>query len=96
MLTAALMEADRAQVVGRRSFGRASIQDILPTGEGTALRLTIARFVQSDGRALADQGLEPGFEVEAEADSGEEPSGDPVLDKALELLGPDERAKTAA
>jgi carboxyl-terminal processing protease len=96
LLAAALMDSGRAQVVGRRSFGRASIQDILPTGAGTALRLTIARYVRPDGRALAEQGLEPGIEVEAETDSEQGSSADPVLQRALELLGPDGRAKTAA
>jgi len=81
ILAGALQDYDRATVVGTKTFGKGSVQDIIPLGKGTALRLTIAEWLTPKGRTVNKVGIEPDVKVEGEKTD----TADPVLDKALEL-----------
>lgn len=52
ILTGALQDNDRAYVVGRRSFGKGLVQNEIPFRDGSAVRLTIARFYIPSGRCI--------------------------------------------
>lgn len=52
ILTAAMQDNDRAYVVGRRTFGKGLVQNEIPFRDGSAVRLTIARFYMPSGRSL--------------------------------------------
>ncbi|MFT3947361.1 MAG: S41 family peptidase [Agriterribacter sp.] len=61
VLTGALQDWDRAEVIGRRSFGKGLVQEQYNLSDGSALRLTIARYYTPLGRSIQkpyDQGLE--------------------------------------
>jgi carboxyl-terminal processing protease len=61
---AALQDQKRATIIGSRTFGKASVQTIIPLGPGNgALRLTTARYYRPSGHSLQAQGVSPDIEV---------------------------------
>ncbi len=73
-----------AEILGSRTFGRASLQEFIPLEDGGMIRLSVARCVGPDGESWERDGLEPDRAVEVDPEhSGDE---DAVLLKALELL----------
>ena len=59
IVTGALKDHHRALVVGRRTFGKGSVQTILPVGEGDAVKLTTARYYTPDGTSIQVAGITP-------------------------------------
>ena len=59
VLTGALLANPKVLVMGERSFGKASVQNIFPLPGSMALRLTTAHYFTSDGRDIEGKGLEP-------------------------------------
>ena len=59
----ALRDADRAELVGERTFGKALVQSTRPLRDGGALKLTTARYLTPDGFDLATRGLPPDVRV---------------------------------
>ena len=62
----ALQDHHRATLVGTRSFGKGSVQTIIPLGSNGALMLTTARYYTPSGRSIQVKGIEPGAVVEEE------------------------------
>ncbi|HEY9147005.1 MAG TPA: S41 family peptidase, partial [Thiobacillus sp.] len=54
----------RAVIMGTRTFGKGSVQTILPLGNGTAVKLTTARYFTPSGRSIQNKGIEPDIVVE--------------------------------
>lgn len=81
ILAGALKDFGRAKIIGQKSYGKGSVQDIIPLGGGAALRLTIAEWLTPKGNVVNKVGIEPDVTVSAERTE----TADPVLDKALEL-----------
>jgi carboxyl-terminal processing protease len=86
IVAGALQDTKRATLVGQQSFGKGTVQQWQElSGEGGAFKLTIARWLTPDKRWIHDVGLTPDVAVDVPADL---PAGeDPILDKALEVLG---------
>jgi len=64
IVAGALQDHKRATVVGTRSFGKGSVQAIIPLGSGNgALRLTTARYFTPSGRSIQAKGISPDIEV---------------------------------
>jgi carboxyl-terminal processing protease len=64
IVAGALQDHKRATVVGTRSFGKGSVQTIIPLGSGNgALRLTTARYYTPSGRSIQAKGISPDIEV---------------------------------
>ncbi len=66
IVAGALQDHHRATVVGTRSFGKGSVQTIIPLASNGALRLTTARYYTPSGRSIQAKGIDPEFEVEEE------------------------------
>lgn len=61
ILAGALQDNDRATIIGRRSFGKGLVQEQIPWADGSALRLTVARYYTPSGRSIQkpyDEGVE--------------------------------------
>ena len=73
-MAGALQDHRRATVIGTRSFGKGSVQTIIPLGSGNggALRLTTGRYFTPSGRSIQAKGISPDIEVLQEVP---EPSG---------------------
>lgn len=81
ILAAALKDRGRAILVGTRTFGKGTVQTVIPMGNGTALKLTTARYFRPSG-ASVDNGIVPDIEV-ADVDEVE---GDEALERAIAEL----------
>ncbi|KPF75245.1 peptidase S41 [alpha proteobacterium AAP81b] len=63
IVAGALQDHRRALVLGQRSFGKGSVQTLIPLGQDTALRLTTARYFTPSGRSVQEAGIEPDIAV---------------------------------
>jgi carboxyl-terminal processing protease len=64
IVAGALQDHRRATVLGSRSFGKGSVQTIIPLGSNGALRLTTARYYTPSGRSIQAKGIDPDIEVD--------------------------------
>ena len=64
IVAGALQDHKRAIVMGTQSFGKGSVQTILPLGNGTAIKLTTARYFTPSGRSIQAKGITPDIVVE--------------------------------
>jgi carboxyl-terminal processing protease len=63
IVAGALQDHHRALVMGEQSFGKGSVQTVLPLSSGTGLRLTIARYHLPSGRSVQEGGIKPDIQV---------------------------------
>jgi carboxyl-terminal processing protease len=66
IVAGALQDHKRATVIGTRSFGKGSVQTIVPLGSQGALRLTTARYYTPSGRSIQARGIDPDTVIEEE------------------------------
>ena len=64
IVAGALQDHKRASIVGTRSFGKGSVQTIIPLGANGAIRLTTARYFTPSNRSIQAKGIDPNFVVE--------------------------------
>ena len=64
IVAGALQDQGRAIVVGNRTFGKGSVQTVLPLSKDKALKLTTARYYTPDGRSIQAEGIEPDIAVD--------------------------------
>lgn len=83
IVAGALRDHNATRLVGEKSFGKGSVQEIVELSGGSAIKVTVAKWVTPGGKNLNQDGLNPDVEVEL---TGEdiEADRDPQLDKALE------------
>src|SRR3546814_4413796 len=72
IVAGALQDQHRAVVMGERSFGKGSVQTVLPLTDTTALRLTTARYYTPSGRSVQEGGIDPDIQVPQLSDRSEE------------------------
>ena len=72
IVAGALQDNKRALILGTRTFGKGSVQTILPLSDGSGLRLTTARYYTPSGRSIQASGIDPDIELEYAALSGKE------------------------
>jgi len=63
IVSGALQDLRRATLIGTRSFGKGSVQTVLPLGENGALKLTTARYYTPSGRSIQAKGIEPDYKI---------------------------------
>lgn len=85
IFAACLQDYRRAIIVGTKSFGKGSVQTVIPLSDGSALRLTTSRYFTPLGKQILSQGVTPDIIVE-EAVSEDEQSSEPVIKKAKDIF----------
>lgn len=84
ILAGALRDDRNIQLVGKKSYGKGSVQEVLPLSGGSSLKVTIAKWLTPKGDQISEKGLVPDVDVTlSQADASA--SKDPQLDKALEI-----------
>jgi len=70
IVAGALQDHKRAVIMGEQTFGKGSVQTVLPLGNGTGIKLTTARYYTPGGRSIQAKGIEPDILVEDPASVG--------------------------
>jgi carboxyl-terminal processing protease len=91
IVAGALQDYGRAVIMGSATFGKGSVQTIIPLEDGSGIRLTTARYYTPKGRSIHEQGIQPDIPLVPVAKAPqkqmeEEPGADPDLERALEQL----------
>ena len=84
ILAGALQEHSIAKLIGVKTFGKGSVQELIQITPDTSLKLTIAKWLTPNGKSLSDNGLEPDIKAEMTKKDIDE-NKDPQMDKALEV-----------
>lgn len=85
IFSGAIQDKGRGKLVGEKSFGKGTVQDVLNLPGGSGLHVTIAKWLTPKGTSIHGVGITPDINVELGADDREK-SLDPQLSRALELL----------
>ena len=88
IVAGALQDHKRAVVMGTQTFGKGSVQTILPLGNDTAIKLTTARYFTPSGRSIQAKGIEPDIKIEDPDGAGDEDFGVRESDLAKHLENP--------
>ena len=86
IVAGALQDHKRAIVMGTQTFGKGSVQTILPLGQGTAIKLTTARYYTPNGRSIQAKGIVPDIISEDPNSSPDEGFGVREADLAKHLI----------
>ncbi len=82
ILAGALQDHKLAVVVGEKTFGKVSVQTLVPLPDGGAVRLTTSKYYTPNGRLLHEVGITPDFPVQGQETAS---AKDPALERALEI-----------
>jgi len=85
ILAGALRDIRGTQLIGKKSFGKGSVQELVELRDNSFLKVTVANWLTPKGSFITDKGLEPTVEVDL-TDEDFENEKDPQLDKALEVV----------
>jgi carboxyl-terminal processing protease len=64
IVAGALQDHHRARLVGSQTYGKGSVQTVMPLGEGSAIKLTTSRYLTPSGRSINGSGIAPDILVE--------------------------------
>ncbi|MDD5290841.1 MAG: S41 family peptidase [Patescibacteria group bacterium] len=85
ILAGALRDYKKATIVGEQTFGKGSVQTLREFGDGSSIKITVAKWFTPNGDSIDDVGIKPDIEVEM-TDKDYEEDKDPQMDKAIEIL----------
>lgn len=83
IVAGALQDYKKAVLVGVKTFGKGSVQDLQRLKDGSAIKLTIAKWLTPNGRSINEEGIKPDIEV-VMTEKDYTDNKDPQLDKAIE------------
>jgi carboxyl-terminal processing protease len=90
ILAGALREnRDNVTLIGKKSYGKGSVQELVPVGKDMSVKITIARWLTPQGHQINEQGIAPDVEIGITIDDIKN-DRDPQMDKAVERLTAEE------
>ncbi len=85
ILAGALHDRKQAPLIGKKSFGKGSVQEVTQLSDGSSVRVTVAKWLTPNGTSIDHNGVNPDTEVEL-TDEDINKNRDPQLDKAIEAV----------
>lgn len=85
IVSGALKDNGKAVIIGKKTFGKGSVQSLKEFSDGSSVKVTVAKWLTPNGDCINDKGIEPDYEVDLTVDDYKE-NKDPQLDKAVEIL----------
>jgi carboxyl-terminal processing protease len=85
IVAGALQEHNVATLIGEKTFGKGSVQELIDVTEDTSLKITVARWLTPNGNSLSETGLTPDYRVPLTIEDIEAGT-DPQFDAAIEFL----------
>ena len=85
ILAGALREHNVATLIGGTTFGKGSVQELIDLGDGSSVKVTIARWLTPNGNSISNGGLAPDIEV-IRTQEDRTNNTDPQLEAAIEFL----------
>ena len=85
IVAGALQDHQKAKIVGKKTFGKGSVQTMQNLEDGSSIKITIAKWLTPQGRSISDEGITPDIEVDLTEDDFNNDK-DPQMDKAIEIL----------
>jgi carboxyl-terminal processing protease len=85
ILAGALSQQGAAKLVGEKTFGKGSVQQLIDITDDTSLKVTVARWLLPDGTGITGKGIEPDYKVDI-TEKDVAAHKDPQLQKALQIL----------
>ena len=85
IMAGALRDIKKSLLIGKKSFGKGSVQKLEDFGDGSSLRITIAKWLTPSGQSIHEAGLDPDIEVEITNEDYEN-ERDPQKERAIEEI----------
>ncbi len=85
IVAGALQDYDIAKLVGQTTFGKGSVQQLIPLQDNSSIKLTVASWLTPKGRTINNLGIGPDYEIDLSVEDYENDL-DPQMDKAKELI----------
>lgn len=85
ILAGALREYNKATLIGNKTFGKGSVQELVPVTGDTSLKITVAHWLTPFGKSISDGGLTPDIEIKLTPENTKN-GRDPILEKAVQYL----------
>lgn len=88
IVAGALRDARGIKLIGTKTYGKGSVQEVVPLPNNASLKITIAKWLTPKGAEINGTGLEPDIKVEVKEENVKERGDkkDPVMEKAIEVL----------
>ena len=89
IVAGALRDHGRATLMGERTFGKGSVQTVVPLRDGLALKLTTSRYFTPSGASIHERGIDPDVSLDgtpAPSSASREVASDPAVQAALQYL----------
>ncbi|MCK5460683.1 S41 family peptidase [Candidatus Gracilibacteria bacterium] len=91
----AIQDHNRGLFLGEKTFGKGSVQNVIPLSDGSSLKVTIAEWLTPNGRSINKEGIHPDEKIERTNEDYEN-NFDPAMERALDLVGTDEMIQILA
>jgi carboxyl-terminal processing protease len=85
IVAGAIQDHGRGVVIGQQTFGKGSVQTIIPLADGSGLRLTTARYFTPKGRSIHGKGITPDIVIDPPKDEATAKPGAPPLSEAEQM-----------
>ena len=82
IVAGAIQDKGRGALVGMKTYGKGSVQNVIPLSDGSSLHVTVAEWLTPNGRQITGKGLQPDVVVDLSADDAAN-GRDPQLDRAI-------------
>lgn len=86
IMAGALQENGRAKLLGTKTFGKGSVQELISFKGGTELKMTVAEWLTPNGVSISEEGLTPDYEVIFDVEKYKEDGFDNQLEEAIKIL----------